>query len=69
LATVAITATTHLRMILADRARSLVHWSDGEQSKIRMQEPRAKISGRKIGDGARRAEEAGEQGKQDDMKW
>jgi hypothetical protein len=39
---------THLRMILIDRARLLVRWSDGEQSKIRMQETRGKISGSKI---------------------
>jgi hypothetical protein len=37
-------------MILTDRARSLVHWCDGEQSKIRMQETEGKISRRKIGD-------------------
>jgi hypothetical protein len=36
-------------MILIGRARSQVHWSDREQSKIRMQESRVKISGSEIG--------------------
>jgi hypothetical protein len=36
-------------MILIARARSLVHWCDGEQNKIRMQQRRVKISGSKIG--------------------
>jgi hypothetical protein len=34
-------------MILIDRARSLVHWCDGQRSKIRMQDSKGKISGRK----------------------
>src|SRR5262249_34442094 len=40
---------SHLQMILTDRARSLVHWCDGEQSKLRMQEPKVEISRSKIG--------------------
>jgi len=46
-------------MILNDRARSPVHLCDGELSKIRMQESRVKISGRKIrnsGTGTRNGE-------------
>ena len=35
-------------MILTYRARSLVHWSDGEHSKIRMRDTRVKISSSKI---------------------
>jgi hypothetical protein len=38
-------------MILTARARSLVHWCDGQQSKIRMQDSRVMMSGTKIGDG------------------
>jgi hypothetical protein len=49
-AATAITATAlTLQMILIDRARLLVRWSDGEQSMIRMQEPGGEISVSKIG--------------------
>ena len=41
-------------MILTVRARLLVHWFDGQQSKIRMQESRVKISGSKIGNSGNR---------------
>ena len=47
------------RMILPDRARSPVPWCDGEQSKIRMQEPRAKNSGTKIGKSGSRGRNRG----------
>jgi hypothetical protein len=49
----------HLQMILIDRARSLVHWCDGQQSKIRMQEPRGKISGNKLGNSGNRGGNSG----------
>jgi hypothetical protein len=35
-------------MILTVRARSLVHWSDGQESKIRMQDSRVEMSGMSI---------------------
>jgi drug/metabolite transporter (DMT)-like permease len=37
-----------LRMILTDRARSLVHWCDGQESKIRMRDSRVEMSGMSI---------------------
>jgi hypothetical protein len=40
----------HSQVILTVRARSLVHWCDGQLSKIRMQESGVKISGRTISD-------------------
>jgi hypothetical protein len=50
---------THLRMILTGRTRSLVHWCDGHWNKIRMQGPRAKISGSKIGNSGSRGRKQG----------
>jgi hypothetical protein len=42
-----------------NRARSLVRWCDGEQSKIRMHECGVKISGRKIGNSGNRGGNSG----------
>jgi hypothetical protein len=43
-----------------NRARSLVAWCDGKQSKIRMQESRVKISAKKI-------ENRGEESRNDEV--
>jgi hypothetical protein len=53
-------------MILTDRARSLVHWSDGQWSKIRMQEPTVKIRSRNISNGDQKGQnKRAEQGRQE----
>jgi len=49
-------------MILIDRARSLVHWSDGKQSKIRMQDYGGKIGGNKIGNSGNSGNSGGNRG-------
>jgi len=36
----------------------MMHWCDGETSKIRMQEPGVKISGRKTSDGGKKSRKA-----------
>jgi hypothetical protein len=49
-----------MRPIQLDKTYSqLVHWCDGEQSKIRMQETRGKISGNKIDNSGNRDETEG----------
>jgi hypothetical protein len=52
-------------MILTVRARWLVQWCDGEQSKIRMQDSGGQISSNKIGNGGNKGQkQRADQGRQ-----